>query len=138
MRQQELWLHEVLAQQEREALALALVKFEVSYQTCRGGKATVTSKQKKTIIRARWKGVPVEKAVSTEAGRRALEWLLANNATYSAFVQSTTMCWKSGPQRAHCGFQPPSFCCRCPAWRSRRGRGCTPSRPVATPISPAD
>ena len=78
-------LHEVLAQEEREALAL--VKFEVSYQTCRGGKATITSKQKKTIIRARWKGVPVEKALSTEASRRAFDWLLTNNATYRAFVQ---------------------------------------------------
>ena len=78
-------LHQVLSKEEREALAL--VKFEVSYQTCRGGKATITSKQKKTIIRARWKAVRAEQALSTEAGRRAFEWLVTNNATYRDFVQ---------------------------------------------------
>jgi hypothetical protein len=78
-------LHEVLPKEELEALAP--VEFEVNYKICRGGRAAVTSRQKKTIIRATWKAVAVQEALRTEAGRRAHNWLMENNTTYKGFVE---------------------------------------------------
>ena len=78
-------LHQVLSREESHALAL--VDFHVDFTTRRGGQAPVTSKQKRSIVRASWKATPPEAQLRSEAGQRAFDWLVANNPTYEAMVK---------------------------------------------------
>jgi hypothetical protein len=80
----EMALHAVLG--NKEMLALAPVELRVDWETRRGGQATVTSRQKQSLIRARWKATAVEDALESEPVKRAFEWLMTNNTTYASFV----------------------------------------------------
>ena len=77
-------LHQVVPAED--LLALGLVNLHLDFATRRGGKASVTSRQKQTVIRASWKPSLPTEALRSEAGRRAYEWLCSNNKTYEFFV----------------------------------------------------
>ena len=66
--------------------ALAPVELKVDFETRRGGRASITSKQKKSLVRGVWKPYDVERSLSCRAGRQAFAWLMANNPTYRHWV----------------------------------------------------
>ena len=66
--------------------ALALLELKVDYQTKRGGRASVTSKQKQSLVRGVWKARDVEETLVSEGLQRAFAWLMANNETYKGWV----------------------------------------------------
>ena len=78
------FIHEVLSFEELKALAP--VELHVDFNTKRGGNASVTSRQKKSLIRARWKPRAVPDCLRSEQQRRAYQWLLNNNQTYRIMV----------------------------------------------------
>ena len=78
-------LHQVVPADD--LLALGLVSLHLDFVTRRGGNASVTSRQKQTVIRASWKPCLPTEALRSEAGRRAYEWLCSNNKTYEFFVE---------------------------------------------------
>ena len=67
---------------QEDILALALMQFRVDYVTKSGG-ASIRSKQKRSVIRAQWSSQLPSTAISSDAGRRAYEWLMQNNTTYA-------------------------------------------------------
>ena len=78
-------LHQVVPAED--LLALGLVNLHLDFTTRRGGNASVTSRQKQTVIRASWKPSLPTEVLRSEAGRRAYEWLCSNNETYEFFVE---------------------------------------------------
>lgn len=78
-------LHQVVPAED--LLALGLVNLHLDFATRRGGNASVTSRQKQTVIRASWKPSLPTEVLRSEAGRRAYEWLCSNNETYEFFVE---------------------------------------------------
>ena len=66
--------------------ALAILDFKVDYTTRRGGRASITSKQKQSLVRGVWKHTDVETAFPGEGERRAFAWLMTNNETYKKWV----------------------------------------------------
>ena len=67
---------------------LSLLDLRVDYETKRGGKASISSKQKKSLVRAIWKREDIEGNLPSEACRRAYVFLYENNSTYQAWVQN--------------------------------------------------
>ena len=65
---------------------LAVVDIKVDFRSRRGGSAEVTSKQKKTVVRCRWRSTSLMTLQRGDAAARAFQWLLNNNSTYSAYV----------------------------------------------------
>ena len=78
--------HEALP--EEHAAELAVLDLHVDFQTKRGGKASVTSKKKKSVIRAVWRLRPVQDRLVTDPQRRAFEWLMCHNNTYKIWVEN--------------------------------------------------
>ncbi|CAE7307097.1 pif1, partial [Symbiodinium sp. CCMP2456] len=66
---------------------LAVLDLKIDYQTRRGGNAEITSKQKKSVIRGRWKALPLFDIQRSDQANRLFFWLLANNETYANWVQ---------------------------------------------------
>ena len=66
--------------------SLSVVDFKVDYATRRGGRASVTSRQKQSLVRGVWNAGDVEAALPGEGERRAFAWLMANNETYKKWV----------------------------------------------------
>ena len=87
-------LHQVLTKEERRALAP--LAFKIEYKNRRGGNAEITSKQKKTLTRARWNAEPVEQTLPSPAAQRALQWLMDNNSTYRFYVNKHKMLLQEG------------------------------------------
>ena len=67
--------------------ALAPVELKVDFETRRGGRASITSKQKKSLVRAVWKPCTVERSLGCPAARQAFVWLMGNNPTYRHWVE---------------------------------------------------
>ena len=82
-------LHQVLTKEEMRALAP--LAFRIEYRKRRGGNAEITSKQKKTLTRARWNAQPVDQTFPSPAARKAYEWLMENNSTYRYYVNHHKM-----------------------------------------------
>ena len=78
-------LHELLP--EADMKALAIIDIKIDYETKRGGSASVTSKKKKSIVRAVWRPRDVEEALPSLPCRRAFEWLRDNNSTYQSYLR---------------------------------------------------
>ena len=72
---------------KKDLYALAPLEIKVDYETRRGGQATVTSKQKKTVVRGKWNAVSIQASKLTEAAARVFEWLMSNNKTYVRWVE---------------------------------------------------
>ena len=87
-------LHQVLTKEERRALAP--LAFKIEYKNRRGGNAEITSKQKKTLTRARWNAEPVEQTLPSPAAQRAFQWLMDNNSTYRFYVNKHKMLLQEG------------------------------------------
>ena len=51
---------------------LALLELKVDYTNFRGGKAPVTSKKKKSVVKGIWKAHDIEQRLPSEACQRAL------------------------------------------------------------------
>jgi len=66
--------------------ALAPLELKVNYTTRRGGRASITSKQKQSLVRGIWKASDVEAALASDGERRAFAWLMTNNETYKKWV----------------------------------------------------
>ena len=66
--------------------SLAALELKVEYITRSGGQATITSKQKRSLVRGIWKLVDVESQLPSPLEVRAFEWLMANNTTYHDWV----------------------------------------------------
>ena len=66
--------------------SLAVLDFKVDYATRRGGRASITSRQKQSLVRGVWNARDVEAALPGDGERRAFAWLMANNTTYKKWV----------------------------------------------------
>ena len=66
--------------------SLAIVDLKVTYRSRRGGHAEITSKQKQTLIRARWKPMPLTEVRRSEKAAVAFDWLRSSNSTYAAWI----------------------------------------------------
>ncbi|CAE7271115.1 PIF1 [Symbiodinium sp. CCMP2592] len=71
---------------EKELQQLAVLTIHVDWQSRRGGKAEITSKQKKTLTRCRWQPRPLRELSRNDLAAKAFTWLLQNNDTYRAWV----------------------------------------------------
>ncbi|CAE7839773.1 pif1 [Symbiodinium sp. CCMP2592] len=65
---------------------LAVLTIHVDFRSRRGGKAEVTSKQKRSLTRCRWKGQPLRSVPRSDVAARAFAWLLQSNNTYRQWV----------------------------------------------------
>lgn len=66
---------------------LAIVQVFVDFETKRGGRASITSKQKKSIVRAQWRKQPLDKdSFSSPDVAAAFDWLMRNNNTYRRYT----------------------------------------------------
>ena len=91
-------LHAVLSKKDMEALAP--LELRVDFATRRGGKATITSRQKQSLVRARWKLNKVEENFRQDGpGKRAFEWLMDNNSTYAHYVNKHKELLREGAVR---------------------------------------
>ena len=61
---------------------LSLLDLRVDYTNFRGGKAPITSKKKKSVVKGVWKPHDIEQHLPSEACRRAFEFLRDNNEAY--------------------------------------------------------
>ena len=66
---------------------LAVLDIKIEFRTRRGGNAAISSKQKRTVVRARWRSCSLMTAVRSNEASRAFQWLLANNSTYAEYAQ---------------------------------------------------
>ena len=69
-----------------ELKSLAVLELDVEYRSRRGGNADITSKQKRTVVRAKWQAIPLRNMVRGVAADRLFNWLLQNNNTYAMWV----------------------------------------------------
>ena len=81
------WSDLFLLLPEKDMKALSLIELKVDFQTQRGGRAAVTSKQKKSLVRAAWKNHDVETQLPSEASCRAFQFLREHNSTYRHFLE---------------------------------------------------
>ena len=65
---------------------LAVLTIHVDFRARRGGKAEITSKQKTSLTRCRWRPRPLRELSRRDLAARAFRWLLENNPTYRAWV----------------------------------------------------
>ncbi|CAE7803623.1 UBP25, partial [Symbiodinium necroappetens] len=70
----------------KELSGLAVLDIHVDYRSRRGGHADITSKQKRTVVRCRWKATPLRSMQRSFAASRMFDWLMRNNETYAAWV----------------------------------------------------
>ena len=73
---------------ELEDLAVADIK--VDYRSRAGGKSDVYSKQKRSVVRCLWRARCLYDLPRGEAADAVFRWLMENNSTYRAFVESHT------------------------------------------------
>ena len=66
--------------------SLAVLDLKVEYQTRRGGHANITTRQKKVVIRGRWKQSALYNMERSEKASKLFAWLPANNSTYAEWV----------------------------------------------------
>ena len=66
---------------------LAVLDIKVEFRSRRGGHADICSKQKRTVVRGRWRPISLYEITRSDAAARAFSWLLENNSTYSRWVQ---------------------------------------------------
>ena len=72
---------------EKELKDLAVVDIKVEFVSKRGGNAEVFSKQKRSVVRCRWRAESLCTLKREDLAARAFSWLLANNSTYAEYVQ---------------------------------------------------
>ena len=65
---------------------LAVLTIHVDFRARRGGKAEITSKQKTSLTRCRWRPRPLRELPRSDLAARAFRWLLEHNPTYRAWV----------------------------------------------------
>ena len=65
---------------------LAVLTIHVDFRARRGGKAEITSKQKLSLSRCRWRLQSLRDLPRGDLAARAFRWLLENNFTYRAWV----------------------------------------------------
>ena len=78
-------LRQALSEQELHSLAVLDLKIECC--TRRGGQATITSKQKRSVVHAKWKAQKMAEVQRTAAAAKAFDWLVRNNPTYAGWVE---------------------------------------------------
>ena len=71
---------------EAELSNLAVLTIHVDYRSRRGGNAEITSKQKRSLTRCRWRTHPLRSLGRSDLAARAFGWLLRTNDTYRAWV----------------------------------------------------
>ena len=71
---------------KKDLESLAVLDLKVEFQTRRGGNAQITTKQKKAVIRGRWKSLPLVEVPRSDLAKKLFCWLLANNDTYAHWV----------------------------------------------------
>ena len=71
---------------EAELSNLAVLTIHVDYRSRRGGNAEITSKQKRSLTRCRWRTDPLRSLGRSDLAARAFAWLLRTNDTYRAWV----------------------------------------------------
>ncbi len=65
---------------------LAVVDIKIDFRSRRGGSAEVTSKQKRTVVRCRWRSTSLMTLQRGDVAARTFQWLLDNNSTYAGYV----------------------------------------------------
>ena len=87
---------------EAEQRSLAVVDLHVEWESRRGGKASVSSKLKKSVVRASWRPYDVWAKMSPRA-RAACEWLQARNGVYKKY-------WREhGALLVDAGYRQPHY-----------------------------
>ena len=71
---------------EAELNDLAVLTIHVDYRSRRGGSAEITSKQKRSLTRCRWRTHPLRGLCRSDLAARAFGWLLKTNDTYREWV----------------------------------------------------
>ena len=75
---------------DKELASLAVVDIHVDYRSRRGGSAEVLSKQKRSVVRCRWRADPLMELPRSDRAAKAFTWLLENNITYKNYVIQQT------------------------------------------------
>ena len=75
---------------DKELASLAVVDIHVDYRSRRGGHADVLSKQKRSVVRCRWRADPLMELPRSDKASKAFTWLLENNVTYKNYVTQQT------------------------------------------------
>ena len=71
---------------EAELRDLAVLHINVEFRSRRGGKANITSKQKRTVVRCTWRPTSLLSLRRNNQAARAFTWLMQHNATYASYV----------------------------------------------------
>ena len=99
-------LSTLLSQGELEGLAVLDIK--VDFRSRRGGNAEILSKQKRTVVRCRWRPTSLATVERSDQAARAFTWLLTHNVTYASFVERHERLIRDGIHEDHAWREIPT------------------------------
>ena len=104
---------------EAELSNLAVLTIHVDYRSRRGGNAEITSKQKRSLTRCRWRTHPLRSLGRSDLAARAFGWLLRTNDTYRAWVDRHAALFQETSElgTSHRELQTAELLLTSPVWR---------------------